>query len=177
MKSVIIRLVAGLLLLVIGAAIFLNTFDIYPFKGYHVYQCSLCNYEWQELQALPTDPKERITCPNFGARVYNATCQECSHEWQSNTELKKDEQYECPGCEKTVAIKVKSTLVGKCAKKLRTVGAELKSGEGNYLYVGDVTDRLVTNTIGGVIAVAGFGLIAYTGYRFFMNKPSKKDED
>lgn len=177
MKSVIIRLIAGLLLLVIGAVIFLNTFDIYPFKGYHVYKCSLCEYEWQVLQPLSTDPKERVSCPNFGTRLYTYTCQECSHQWQSYEELNKDEAHECPSCEKEGLLKISSTLENKCAKKLRTEGAELKKNEGHYLYVGNITNRLIENTVGGVLGVAGFGLLAFTGYRYFMNKPSKKSED
>ena len=61
MKSVIIRIVIGVLLLAIGAAVFINTFDVYPFKGYHVYECSLCGYQWSELKPL----EDRKTCPNF----------------------------------------------------------------------------------------------------------------
>jgi len=61
MKSVIIRLIAGLLLLVVGTAIFINTMDIYPFKGYHIYECSLCGHQWSELKPL----EDRKTCPNY----------------------------------------------------------------------------------------------------------------
>ena len=139
MKSVIIRLIAGLLLLVVGAAIFINTFDIYPFKGYHVYECSLCGYQWSELKTL----EGRFTCKNF--------------------------------------TKVENPETGKkenvCKKKLCAIGVEDKKAEGNYVLIGNNTKPLIINTVGGVVGIAGFALIAYTGWRAAMNKNTKKAKD
>lgn len=139
MKSVIIRLVAGLLLLVVGAAIFINTIDIYPFKGYHVYECSLCGHQWCEL----TELEDRVTCKNYS-------------------------KIEDPETGKKV---------NACKKKLCAVGVEDKKAEGNYLLVGNLTKELAINTAGGVMGIAGFALIAYTGWRALMDKPSKKDDE
>ena len=139
MKSVIIRIVVGVLLLAIGAAVFISTFGIYPFKGYHVYECSLCGQQWSELVKL----EDRKTCPNFN-------------------------KVEDPKTGKKVNV---------CKKKLCAEGVEDKKAEGNYLLVGNNTQQLVINTVGGISAITGLSLLLYTGWRALMNKPSKKDED
>ena len=139
MKSVIVRIVVGVLLLAIGATVFVSTFNIYPFKGYHVYEGSLCGQQWSELVKL----EDRKTCPNFT-------------------------KVEDPKTGKKVNV---------CKKKLCAEGVEDKKAEGNYLLVGNNTQQLVINTVGGISAITGLSLLLYTGWRALMNKPSKKDED
>ncbi len=68
MKSVIIRLVIGLVLLAVGLGIFLSTLDVYPYTGCYVYECSLCGKQWNEFVMLD----DRVSCPNY-AKVVNET--------------------------------------------------------------------------------------------------------
>ena len=131
------------------------------------------------MTPLSDDPKTQTNCPNVGVRYYVNTCGTCGNSWEGDDQVNLLVPNFCPHCNDYTIYESQKLKVVKgtsCSKVLRPVGAKLRTGQDYFLYVGKVQDKLIINTVGGVLAVAGFALIAFTGYRTMLKKPSKKED-